>query len=339
MKFIILFSMILFSQTSFATCGNPENILVYANGMFNEKWEAQKSLDSFRVMHINKYPHTPIHLSHLAYNTNESLLVQIYEVYTQYISSTGEAFWSNMAKVYPYTNDNLKNSISDQAARDTNLSEQIQAYQGFIDKRYSVVTVAHSQGNFYTLSAFNYLETPATKMVSVATPAQAVYHDGPYFTFTTDPIGDLTPLALEPNLQKAVPSAFDHGFMTHYMDDAKARSLILDATNKAFSISLDNQFVPSLDEHDGYFNSDMRNVLRWTQQTMTSGASNEAEALLLQSIEILTNANLSCESRNYNELIKLLSQTTNMASAAEDLTEALAILKSLKYTEPKPLQK
>ncbi len=338
MKLLILCSMILFSQIGFATCGNPENILVYANGMFNEKWEAQKNLDSFRVIYINKYPNTPIHLSHLAYNTNEALLVQIYEVYTQYISSTGEAFWSNMAKVYPYANDNLKDSISDQAARDANLAEQIEAYQGFIDKRYSVVTVAHSQGNFYTLSAFNYLGTPATKMISVATPAQAVYRDGPYFTFTTDPIGDLTPLALEPNLQKAVPSAFDHGFMTHYMDDAKARSLILQATNNAFSNSLNNQFVPSLDEHDGYFNSDMRNVLRWSQKIILSGTSNEAEVLLQQSIEELTNANLTCESRNYNQLTKILSQKTNITSA-EDLTEALNILKSLKYVEPKPLQK
>lgn len=338
MKLIILLLGISFSQISFATCGNPENILVYANGMFNEKWEAQKNLDSFRVMHINKYPNTPIHLSHLAYNTSESLLVQVYEVYTQYISSTGEAFWSNVAKVYPYAHNNLKDSISDQTARDADLAEQIQTYQDFINKRYSVVTVAHSQGNFYTLSAFNYLETPATKMVSVATPAQAVYRDGPYFTFTTDPIGDLTPLALEPNIQKAAPSAFDHGFMTHYMNDAKARSLILEATNKALSIPLDNQFIPSLDEHDGYFNSDMRNVLRWTQKTMLSGASNEAEGLLLQSIEELNHASLSCESRNYNELIKRLLQKANMAST-EGLTEALAILKSLKFTEPKPLQK
>lgn len=338
MKLVIFLSSILLSQMSFATCGNVENVLVYANGMFNDQVEAQKNLDDYRGMYIKKYPNSPIHLSHLAYNTNESLLVQVYEVYTQYISSTGEAFWSNMAKVYPFANDSFKDSISDQAARDANLAEQIEAYQAFIDKRYNVVTVAHSQGNFYTLSAFNYLGTPATKMVSVATPAQAVYRDGPYFTFTTDPIGDLTPLALEPNLQKAVPSKFDHGFMTHYMTDTNAKSLILKATNDALSIPLDNQFVPSLDEHDGYFNSDMRNVLRWAQQVMVSGTSSEAENLLQQSVEDLTNANLSCESRNYSELTKLLSQKMNMASA-QDLTEAMGILKSLKFTEPKPLQK
>ena len=339
MKSLVVLSALLFSQVSFASCGNPENILVYANGMFNDKTEAQSNLDKYRVLYIQKYPSSPIHLSHLAYNTNESLLVQLYEVYTQYISSTGEAFWSNMAKVYPYANDNLKDSISGQAARDANLSEQIETYQGFINKRYNVVTVAHSQGNFYTLSAFNYLVTPVTKMISVATPAQAVYNDGPYFTFTTDPIGNLTPLALEPNLKKSLPSAFDHGFMTHYMQDENAKSLILQATNNAFSISLENQFVQSLDEHDGYFNSDMRNVLRWVQKL--SDDLKPAEIILAATVhEMAYNTNVSCELRNYQELVNLLNQKSYLEPDIKGhLAEALAILKSLKFTEPKPLQK
>ena len=331
MKHLIFLSTLLFSQINFASCGNPENVLVFANGMFNDKAEAQSNLDKFRAIYVQKYPTSPVHLSYLAYNTNEALVVQLYEVYTQFISSTGEAFWSNMAKVYPYAQENLKDDISNQAARDATLSEQISAYQKFIDKRYNVITVAHSQGNFYTLSAFSYLSTPATKMISVATPAHAVYDDGPYFTFTTDPIGGLVPLALEPNLKKEVPSAFDHGFLTHYMQDANAKAQILQATNKALSQTLANQFVASLDEHDGYFNSDMKNVLRWTQKKISEGSSSEADELLVDTVNELADANLNCEMRNYNQLTKQLTQKASSTSV-EVLEQAKKILKSLNFT-------
>ncbi|AZZ36824.1 hypothetical protein CIK05_08485 [Bdellovibrio sp. qaytius] len=333
MKSVLLIFSILISQVVFASCGNPENVLTYANGMFNEKVEAQSNLNDYRAMYVKKYPQRPIHLSHLAYNTNEALLVQLYEVYTQFISSTGEAFWSKMAKVYPYANENLKSSIADQAVRDENLSEQIEAYQSFVEKRYTVVTVAHSQGNFYTLSAFRYINSSSTKMISVATPAHEVYDQGPYFTFKTDPIGELVPLALIPNLDKAIPSLFDHGFATHYLQDENAKSKILEATFKAFAMPPDNFLNLSYDEHDGHFNSDMRNVLRWFQKESASNDSGPTETVLAAAInELAQNSNLNCESRSYTELTNLLKQTSLLQPDLKpQITQALVILKSLQF--------
>lgn len=333
MKLNLILKVVLFSQLSFASCGNPENVLTFANGMFNDHFEAQASLDNFRVMFIKQYPQTPIHLSYLAYNTNEAALYQLYEVYTQYISSTGEGFWKNMAKVYPFANENLKHAISDQASHNTDLNRQIMTYQSFVDRKYKIVTVAHSQGNFYTLSSFNYFNSPRTKMVSVATPAHAVFDNGPYFTFKTDPIGALIPLALEPNLTKTHASQFDHGFLTHYLTDANAKTKILNAAHQAFTESTDSMVNYSFDEHDGHFNSDMRNVLRWMQSTATTKNLEPAQEILAATInEMALDISLNCEDRNYRTLTEALVQKSMSEPQLNPyITQSLALLKTLQF--------
>lgn len=79
------------------------------------------------------------------------------------------------------------------------LSEQTNAYMRSVEQGHGVVTIAHSQGNFFTNEAFNRIITEAQKgwmkpylhMISVASPSKEVFNNGPHVTFDNDVIAAL----------------------------------------------------------------------------------------------------------------------------------------------------
>lgn len=79
------------------------------------------------------------------------------------------------------------------------LSEQTNAYMKSVEQGHGVITVAHSQGNFFTNEAFKRITTEAQKgwmkpylhMISVASPSKEVFNNGPHVTFDNDIIAAL----------------------------------------------------------------------------------------------------------------------------------------------------
>lgn len=79
------------------------------------------------------------------------------------------------------------------------LSEQTNAYIKSVEQGHGVITVAHSQGNFFTNEAFKRITTEAQKgwmkpylhMISVASPSKEVFNNGPHVTFDNDVIAVL----------------------------------------------------------------------------------------------------------------------------------------------------
>ena len=72
--------------------------------------------------------------------------------------------------------------------------EQVEAYKESIKDGHGVITVAHSQGNFFTNRVFERIVAKHDwmqqylHMISVASPAKEVFGGGPHVTFDNDPI-------------------------------------------------------------------------------------------------------------------------------------------------------
>jgi hypothetical protein len=98
-----------------------------------------------------------------------------------------------------------------------------------------IITLAHSQGNFYSLFAYDLLNDSQKKhmdIVSVATPASRSLNDQ-YTTFKTDRVITSIPTALPPNLEKEMPGPFDHRFTEDYLEDHNSKTQILSDLNSA----------------------------------------------------------------------------------------------------------
>jgi len=79
------------------------------------------------------------------------------------------------------------------------LEEQSNAYMQSVSNGHGVITVAHSQGNFFTNEAFKDITTvlqkgwmkPYLHMISVAPPSKEVFNEGPHVLFDNDTIAVL----------------------------------------------------------------------------------------------------------------------------------------------------
>ncbi|MNK88209.1 hypothetical protein D3C87_1081640 [compost metagenome] len=290
MKSILIAGAIFLSSiNSDASCGNAKKAVFFANGMFNDRAAAYNSLNYLKKEHSKKHPDLKKVEYELAFNTDEPMLLQLFQIYRQMVTESDLSFWKSIGLILTKMDNQehrefIRKHLSEEKLRDHDLRVQIQRYKKLIQDGFDIVTVAHSQGNLYTLFSFEDLESSATQMVSVATPTGYVYGDGPYFTFKSDGVIKYIPTALPPNIRKADAAAFDHEFVKHYMGDSKAHEEILEALDIAMQ-NRGTSSEKSLNPAVGYFNSDMTKNLEWFDAYLKSKRKlSIGECILVESL-------------------------------------------------------
>jgi hypothetical protein len=159
--------------------------------MFNSRREAKASLNELRKAYELKSNKENFNEYQVAYNTDEPALLQLFEVYRQKSEEYGLGFWKWIKSFKGAENNKeieklLQEFYSEQRSVDVDLRIQIKDYNKYLKNGFQIITVAHSQGNFYTNFSFAQINSEKTKMISVATPASSVFKDGPYYTFKSD---------------------------------------------------------------------------------------------------------------------------------------------------------
>jgi len=229
----------------------PELAVFYGNGMFTTHEEAYES-----AVHLwwNARPLLWEHVSDpdavqywLVYNEDEGLLEQVWEVAKQREEAEYADFWRYVAglrAVPGWLEEAILELVEDARletwTNDTDLAAHVSAYEELIDAGARVVTVAHSQGNFYANGAYRALSAdyqPHFGVVSVATPAPTV--EGatgilPYTTFEEDKIIAVVRAAYPSTLPGNATTEGNevpfmaHGFLDAYFNVRSARQAILD---------------------------------------------------------------------------------------------------------------
>lgn len=311
--------LLLFSNVSSAECKKNLKVLFFANGMFNSKTDAFKSLKELRKAYELKSNKENFDEYKVAYNTDEPALIQLFQVYRQKSEEYGLGFWKWIktfkgAETSEVLKKLLQDYYSEQRSVDKDLKIQIDEYNKYLKNGFQVTTVAHSQGNFYTNFSFAQTNSKKTKMISVATPASSVFQDGPYFTFKSDGVISLLPNALSPNREKSDPGLFDHAFVNHYLKEQTVQDEIINSIRQ--SISKESVF-PSLDLQQGYMNDDLVPVVKWFNGVLGKQSDiSPADCMLTYAMfNTYRLSGLSCEERN----LKMLQNVLN--ACAEDLTE------------------
>lgn len=306
MKFLLsCIVLVVLSLNAFGQdCGRQNSVLVFANGMFNDRIGASESL--YHLWSRTNRHQKSFQVFALAFNTNESVLLQLYQVYRHKTVDLNVVFWSGIASLFEsFSQDEVRKFVSDvlseEKARDKDLRIQIAQYKTYLKRDWNIVTVAHSQGNFYTLFAFQDLNSSLLKMISVATPAHKVFSDGPYFTFKSDGVIKYIPKALPPNYEKVLPGIFDHEFLLDYMSEKGAE--IVEEVIRTHSLHPRNK----------YFNSDLNSMLDWAlgkinqTETLTPG-----ECLAIHSLFInYTLKNRSCDERDFKSVAEIIEDCKN----------------------------
>ncbi len=246
--FIVLF-------TSNSVANTPESIheytvdLYYANGVLASSQEESKATwDDYSRELRQKYPSLKQALKHgeakLAYNASYLYGVHdFFESFLQYADEhpgakiTWELLKKYIEKKFKVDIGGLVEGLSNIVSEST-LTEQREAYKDSVKRGHGVITVAHSQGNFFTNKVFGDITglkswmKPYLHMIGVASPSKSVFGGGPHVTFDNDMItaipGNLTFTHTNPNrkgYEKADGTFSDelsevyHGF-NYYMGEA-----------------------------------------------------------------------------------------------------------------------
>ena len=302
-----LIAFLIFFSFNYAQAiyGEKKAVLYFANGMFNSAADADKSLDELSIRMRETYPKDKFDSFEVAYNTNESALLQLHQVFRQKITDTSISFWRNIGKLFELEKgENLKKILrllnAEQTLTDKDLQKQILDYNKYLKNNFKIITVAHSQGNLYTNFAFDSIGSDKTQMISVATPASNVYGEGPYFTFFSDRVITHIPHALPPNRKKQKAGYFDHAFIPDYMGNRSTENEILSAIDANYNSEIENS-AKSLNPSEAYFNSDMSKILKWFDVYSKEKRNlSDAECLIVESLFALyARHSLSCEERNF----------------------------------------
>jgi hypothetical protein len=198
--------------------------LYYANGIMMQDTEAQ-SQDKWEVRAkqlLSQYPQLKERLgkTDVAYNISEGMVADMWEAFQQKVALEPgyNIGWSGFKLVISQLPEVGKASeyliqageIANEMAHDGTLNEQMYKYQESIKAGHGVVVVSHSQGNLFTVEAFNKLDAwmkPYFHMISVATPANQVANGGHGVTFYNDMI-NLVPGAMNNNISN--PNKHDY---------------------------------------------------------------------------------------------------------------------------------
>lgn len=249
-----------------ASCDN-KMFLAYINGVFNSRDEAEETTKK-----LAEFAQTQNFLEgvNLRWNPEEFDLFYNYsfgvadlvEAYRQKEGELTDKYWDwmfNIAKAPPWFSDLFKKLARENVFKrkdsfdklqDFNISELYHRLILLTDAKYTVLIVAHSQGNFFANAVYDELNGPWVEMaygiedagiriVSVATPASKVAGNGSHVTLQSDWLIRSIPSALPPNATNRIPEPglFDHQFLKHYLNGDGASALIASSI-KAAAISL-----------------------------------------------------------------------------------------------------
>lgn len=207
--------------------------LYFANGMFNTKKDAQKSLDKIKRDIGEKYKDEEVDY-HLAFNQNEMAHIQILQVIEQKFMDTASLFWGMWSGLATPSEEfsadmlNISNAISNSPFSfiDLNAGKHLTKYADQIKRCHKVIVVGHSQGNFYANTARNLLlderYKKALKVISVATPASYVSGNGPHTTLFEDLIITSIPFSLPANVNNS--SSYKKTIGSHYFVESYMKS-------------------------------------------------------------------------------------------------------------------
>jgi hypothetical protein len=284
--------------------------------MFNDRIGAYESLVYLWGSYSKKYPKDKFGKVQIAYNTNESVLRQLYQVYRQKVTASSLNFWRSIGTLFDKIDtDEIGKAtivlINSELNSDRDLAEQTRSYKNSIKDGFRIITVAHSQGNLYTNFSFREIDSNLTSMVSVATPDSYVYGDGPYFTFKSDGIIKYILEALPPNIVRTNAGYFDHEFVNHYLKDEPTKEKILLSIHEAIQNPTYSGWK-SLNPIEGYFNSDMTPSLKWLKSAMEGkNKLSSGECIVAESIfKVFALWGRECDGRNYSTLEEAVHDCT-----------------------------
>lgn len=267
---LTLFSFHPFVQAK-NLCSGPR--VFFANGMNNDKGTAWDSAGHLReVLHNRSGELDKIRWDNrvqLVYNYDDIMPLELLQVFLQKRAESFDVIWD---AIYYLTRapDWARDIVESFRARASvlvdkaNLDEQISLYEGYLNRNYSLITVAHSQGNLFTNRAFKSLsqrfEDNQMQMISVATPANFVFAGGPHLTLNSDGIINslrlvssviiLPPLPSNATNTFPRPGRFDHQFVRHYLKGIPSGGKILDHVVR--SMTKASQGEESQVSHDEY---------------------------------------------------------------------------------------
>lgn len=236
-----------FSSVSLAneSCYRGENntALIFYNGMFSSEKDVIYALNTLRQKTNNQYKKYDY-----AYNLNETILVQLLEVFYQKAESDRRFVWTffselNGPKWFTELATKIASSVTANSyINDENLRSQVNLNSKYLAKNLGIVVVSHSQGNFYANNSYEYLSKEKTsdklkmEIVGVASPDSYVAGNGEYRTLASDFIIRPIPNALPSNVSNDNPGTLDHEFLNHYLygfpSGQQIMELISDATKK-----------------------------------------------------------------------------------------------------------
>ena len=200
MKRLIISVLILFLTTLplYAAVDEYKIDLYYANGMLGNSLKSeQKAWDVYVETIQSSVPALDIERvnSKIAYNASELWGGgDVIEVLFQRIIGDTVSWLKVQDMFKEYVDENNLIEVLDslsQAYNFSDLSTQVKNYKENISNGHGVIVVAHSQGNFFTNKAFEYLDDwmkPYFHMTGVASPSIVVANNGPRVSFDNDPV-------------------------------------------------------------------------------------------------------------------------------------------------------
>lgn len=241
-KFIIflILLIIIVNNLSYAyaindvDCNDLRIKLYYSNGMFSsddDTYITSKELQRY----LNSHNHQSLEKLDLdkpptvLYNTNEKLLLQLTQVLSQKNTELAKSFWKFLSNIDTAPEEFkiiVKNAVRliqlSEYLTDSDLTKHVGMLLNEINFKNQVLIISHSQGNFYSNAAFEYIEksepiNDKIKIVAVATPSNHVAGKGLYFTLFSDGIITAIPFSLPPNIKNINSGLFDHELINHYL--------------------------------------------------------------------------------------------------------------------------
>lgn len=314
---------------SYAYCDKPTFNVYFSNGMLNSHRSAAKSYTAVKRMYENQEFEGVIvkfDEAFVAYNTNEDLLTQLFEVARQKSTDIDFNFWKYLSNInaspewFRELASNLqKESVLSEVLKNQDLRVQIKSYSKLLqDPKNHILTVAHSQGNFFTNFAFSALDinheySQRLNMVSVATPASFVFNHGPYVNLKSDCVVAHMPGTLAANVDNDSVGVCDHSFVENYLQN-NSNSLKKIKSSIEFSLITTTEHEPG----DVNVSADIKHFIIWQQRLEKSSYDKNFEPhqcfafRLAYSLRNLYWQNVDCKRRGLSGLGDAGAQCLNL---------------------------
>jgi hypothetical protein len=241
---IFVFSLFAFFSQSFGlNCRNPMVSVYFGNGMFNSRNDAEKSARALQEMLTTHSILPKTQSVKIAYNLNEPALEELLQVADQKESEAGRSYWRWLSQLSlaPEWFHSLAKGVAamyDEARYlvDVDLQKQVVSYRSEITSGRTVLTIAHSQGNFYANSSWHLLASaPVTAgrffIVGVAAPVNSIAGDGSYTTLTQDRVIDVVRIiadSLPSNETNSQSDLWGHEFVGQYLHGDRSGPRIME---------------------------------------------------------------------------------------------------------------